>query len=103
MAKRRVGPRGRTRVALGLAAFLVVTSSVIWRRSHGNAEARRLHALGTEAAALDAQRAELENAVRRAASQVQLAPLAQRLGMRTPNDSQVIWLPAPDPRERRSR
>jgi len=32
MMARRGALRGRTAIAIGLAAFLVVTSSVVWRR-----------------------------------------------------------------------
>jgi DMSO/TMAO reductase YedYZ heme-binding membrane subunit len=100
MAKRGVGLRGRTIVAVVLASFLAVTMSVIWRRSVGTSEARRLQALSNRLAALDAQHAQLEGQVRQSASLVGLAPAAQRLGMRMPNDSQVIYLPLPPRRER---
>lgn len=100
MATRRVGARlgalrGRTAIAIGLAAFLVMSTSVIWRRAQGNAAATRLHALGTQVDELRAQRAKVEGEVRRAASQVELVPKVQRLGMRFPSDSQVIDLPDP--------
>jgi hypothetical protein len=82
-------------VALALASFLAVATSVIWRRSVGSTQARHLHALGARRAELEAQRAQLDGAVRRAASRPQLVPAAQRLGMRVPDDSQVVWLAQP--------
>jgi outer membrane murein-binding lipoprotein Lpp len=87
--------RGRTAIAISLAAFLVVTSSVVWRRARGSAAAARLHELGAKVDELQAQRARLEGEVRRVSSQVELAPRAQRLGLRFPSDSQVINLPDP--------
>lgn len=95
MAKRRQQLRGRTTIALGLAAFLLVTTSVIWRRGQGSAAALRLHSLGTRIDELQAQRARLDGEVRRASSRQELAPRAQRLGLRFPSDSQVIDLPDP--------
>ena len=87
--------RGRTAIAMGLAAFLLVTTSVVWRRAKGSTAAIRLHELGTRIDELHAQRSKLDGEVRRAASQVELVPRVQRLGMRVPSDSQVIHLPDP--------
>ncbi|HEY5545676.1 MAG TPA: hypothetical protein VIK50_06440 [Gemmatimonadaceae bacterium] len=95
MMARRGALRGRTAIAIGLAAFLVVTSSVVWRRARGNAAAARLHALGAKVDELQAQRARFEGEVRRVSSQVELVPRVQRLGMHFPSDSQVIHLPDP--------
>lgn len=87
--------RGRTAIALGLATFLLVTTSVVWRRARGSAAAIRLHSLGARIGELEAQRARLDGDVRRALSRVELVPRVQRLGMTFPNDSQVIDLPVP--------
>jgi cell division protein FtsL len=100
MAARRVAPRGRSIVALVLAAFLVVSGSVVWRRSRGTAEARRLHDLVTRRAELDAERAQLESEIQRLLSRERLVPVAQRLGLVVPADSQLIYLPRPEPKER---
>lgn len=90
--------RGRTMVALGLAGFLAVTTSVTWRRARGSQVATRLHALRAEYDALQAERTQLEGAVRRAGGRVELVPRVERLGMRVPSDSQVIDLPLPEKR-----
>ena len=99
MASRRVtgrgAVRGRTAIAIGLAAFLLVTTSVVWRRARGTEAASRLHQLGAQVDELQAQRARLDGEVRRASSQMQLVPRVQRLGMRFPSDSQVVDLPDP--------
>jgi hypothetical protein len=92
---RGVALRGRTAIAIGLGALLVVTTSVTWRRAVGNAAATRLDSLRATHDELQAQRTRLEGEVRRATSQVELVPRVQRLGMRFPSDSQVIDLPDP--------
>lgn len=95
MAARGVALRGRTAIAIGLAAFLLVSTSVVWRRARGNATAARLDSLGARVNELEAVRTRLEGDVRRAGSQVDLRPRAERLGLRVPSDSQVIVLPDP--------
>ena len=98
MARAKAGRgqvRGRTTIAVGLVAFLLVTTSVVWRRAKGSEAAIRLHSLGTRIDELRAQRTRLEGEVLRVSSQQELAPRAQRLGMRFPSDSQVIDLPDP--------
>jgi len=83
---------------IGLAGFLLVTTGVIWRRSVGIAEARRLQDLARRRDALHNERLKLEGEIRAASSRARLAPLAeQRLGMRLPSASQVILLTRPAP------
>lgn len=100
MAARRVRLRGRSIVAIALGVFLLVTTTVIWRRSQGSAAARRLAAMDSRRNELAAQRAALEGEVQRAASQERLVPVAGRLGLRVPAADQVIQLPRPEPKER---
>lgn len=95
VSKRRGGVRGRAAIAIGLGAFLVVATSVVWRRAKGSSAAAHLHDLGVQVDELQAQRARLQGEVRRASSRVELAPRVQRFGMRVPSDSQVIDLPDP--------
>jgi cell division protein FtsL len=78
---------------LSILAFLVVATSVVWRRSLGSAAARRLHVLVMQRTELEAERARLLGEIRRATSQVELVPVVARLGMRFPSDSQVVFLP----------
>jgi cell division protein FtsL len=83
-------------VFLGLLGFVLVATGVIWRRSIGLAQARELRALQQRRAALDAQQAALEGAIRDASSRARLARTAEdRLGMRVPPESLVIRLPRP--------
>lgn len=93
--------RGRSLVALVLLGFVLVATGVIWRRSLGLARAREERALEQRRAALDAERAKLEGDIRDASSRARLARIAEeRLQMRIPNDSQVIYL---DPTGRKAR
>ncbi len=89
--------RPRSIVLLGLLGFVVVATGVIWRRSTGLAQARELRELSQRRAALDAQQAALEGAIRDAASRARLARTAEeKLGMRVPPESLVIRLPRPN-------
>jgi cell division protein FtsL len=94
----RTPMRGRGLVALILLGFVVVATSVIWRRSYGIAQARSIRQLSAQRSQLEAEKASLEAAVRDAASRVRLGPLVERrLDMKVPSDSQVIILPRPVP------
>ena len=86
--------RGRSLVFLLLIGFFLVATGVIWRRSTGLAQARELAELQERRAALEAQQAALEGAIRDASSRARLGRIAEeRLGMRVPPDSLVIRLP----------
>ena len=88
--------RGRTVVLLGLVAFVVVATGVIWRRSVGVAQARTLRELRETRGSLAASEAALEGAIRDASSRARLArTVEERLGMRIPAESLVIRLPRP--------
>jgi hypothetical protein len=83
--------RGRSVVALTLFGFVLVATSVIWRRSFGHSQSRLVQQLERLRMDLRAQRAQLERDIREAASRDKLTPLVeQRLGLRMPSDSQVI-------------
>ena len=86
--------RGRSVIALSLLGFVLVATSVIWRRTFGYTQSRELQQLERRRNDLRAQRAQLEREIRDAASSARLGPVVeQRLRMRVPNDSQVIVLP----------
>jgi cell division protein FtsL len=96
MATRRVksGGSGRLRLAFLLIAFLMITGTVILRRSYGNRGARELVELDSRRAALVAERLRLEAEIRSATSRARIEPIAtQRLQMHIPSDSQVILVP----------
>jgi len=100
MAKRRVGRRGRWTVALAIGVFLLVATSVVWRRARGIATASTLEQLSTQLSRLQTQRAQLESEIRSQSSMSHLGAQVQgRLGMRVPNDSMVILLPRPRRRD----
>ena len=78
---------------VALAGFLLVSVGVIWRRSVGHAESRRLQGLERQKDALRNEQLKLEGEIRAASSRAQLAPLVERrLGMRLPPASKVILL-----------
>ena len=96
--------RGRSLVALILLGFVLVAAGVIWRRSTGIARARDESRLEQRRAALAAERAQLEGEIRDASSRSKLARVAEeRLHMRIPNDSQVIFVARPPAFKNRSR
>jgi len=91
--------RGRHWVALWLAGFLVMAALVVWRQTAALATARQLKALQTVRQALEVTRASEAARVRRAGSRDVLVPLAQsRLGLRLPQDTEIVILQ--DPRAR---
>lgn len=94
MAKRAVARRGRSWVALGLLAFVLIAAAVVWRRTVGIAEARDLRQLEERRQDLLSRRAALEGEIRDASSRSVLVPLVEhRLGMSVPSDTQVVILP----------
>jgi len=93
----RARMKGRHWTVILLAAFLGITLVVIWRQTAALAEARRLQALQKTRAALEVQRATLRGDIQRAGSRAVLVPLAEhRLGLRLPQDSEIIILQGPD-------
>lgn len=72
-----------------LAGFLIVAFAVIWRRSYGITQARRLADLDRTVVQLEAERARLVGLIRDESGRAQLAPAVEKLGMRVPDDRQV--------------
>ena len=96
MAKKRVASsgRGRFRLAVLLALFLVISGVVILRRSFGNRGAREILDLDNRRAGLVAERLRLESEIRAASSRARIQPVAeQRLQMHVPPDSLVNFVP----------
>jgi len=96
MATRRVAPprrRGRTTVFLALTGFLIVTVSVVARRSWGRSLQRDLTAIERTRTQLGGEVVKLQADIRSASSRNRLAPLVEStLGMRVPSDTQVTDL-----------
>ncbi|MCC6319232.1 MAG: hypothetical protein IT361_16280 [Gemmatimonadaceae bacterium] len=96
MAKRRVAPRARARIALVLIGFVVVASIVVARRTVGATRARALHSLDRQRATLVSERAKLVADVGSAKSLARLQPLVERrLGLHRPDPSRIFQLPKP--------
>jgi type II secretory pathway component PulJ len=83
-------------VALTLLGFVLVATSVIWRRALGISQTKRVQQLERQRSDLRAQRAQLEREIREAASRERLAPLVGRLRLQMPSDSQVIMIERQD-------
>ena len=100
MAKRGVALRGRSLVALVLAAFVLVALSIVWRRTLGIGQSERLAALDGKRNQLEGERARLESEIRDASSRQRLGVVAEgQLGMHIPSDKQVVILPRAGRRE----
>lgn len=94
MAKRGVALRGRTLVALVLAAFVLVALAIVWRRTIGIEQSETLAKLDVKRTELEGERAQLEGDIRDATSRQNLGVAAEsRLGMHIPTDQQVVILP----------
>ncbi|MBA3646265.1 MAG: hypothetical protein H0W63_08815 [Gemmatimonadaceae bacterium] len=93
MAKRDVGIRGRSIFGMLLGAFIVVTLTVVWRRSLGFSEARDIQQMTRTKSVLEGERARLESELRDLTSRQRLGPVVeQRLGMHVPIGRQVVIL-----------
>jgi len=100
MAKSRVKLRGRSLVAIILAAFVLVALAIVWRRTIGISQSERLAALDARRVGLEGERARLESEIRDASARQTLgATVEHRLGMHIPTDKQVVILPRPRPNE----
>ena len=89
--------RGRFVVALTLFGFVLVATSVIWRRTFGLSQSRVVQQLERQKSNLRAQRNQLQREIRDAASRDRLKSVVeQRLRLRTPSDSQVIVIDRKD-------
>ena len=88
--------RGRNVVGIILAGFLLVALAIVWRRTIGIAQSETLTALDARKVQLQGERVRLESEIRDASSRRRLGEVAEgRLGMRIPDDNQVIILPRP--------
>ena len=97
MATRTLAGRGRVRIVLLMLAFLVISGGVILRRTFGIAAATELRDLEARRAAMINEKLRLEGEIRAASSRGRLLPVAARLHLRVPADSQVISIPRTAP------
>jgi hypothetical protein len=88
--------KGRHWLALWLAGFLAVASVVQWRQGAAREAADELRALAVARGALGVSRAAAAGEILKARSRAVLVPLAERrLGLRLPQDSEIIILQEP--------
>jgi hypothetical protein len=89
-AKTRTRLRGRSLVALGLLAFVSVTSLVIWRRSVGVSTAKAIRDATITKRNLESQKVTLERDIRNAQTrQAVVGEAERRLGLHVASDSQT--------------
>jgi hypothetical protein len=94
MATRKVGAgSGRMRLVLLMLGFLAITGGIILRRSFGIAGATEVRELEARKAAVINEKLRLEGEIRAASSRGRMLPVAERLNLRVPADSQVISIP----------
>lgn len=92
MAKKRL-KAGRWIVAGGLIAFVLVSATVIGRRSYGHSEGLQLTQLQRRKSNLESERVRLEQQIRNASTRSVIVPIAERvLGMHLPTESQMVNL-----------
>lgn len=97
MATRKVASRGRMRIVLLMLAFLVISGGVILRRTVGIAAATELRELEARRTAMINEKLRLEGVIRAASSRGRMLPVAERLNLHVPADSQVISIPRVTP------
>jgi hypothetical protein len=88
------GPlKGRAGIAIGLGAFLVVASIVVWRRGEGASTVREMGRLANRQRALISERTTLDRDIRSAMSRRRvIAEAERRLGLHVATDAQTRML-----------
>lgn len=82
-----------------LGAFIIVTLTVVWRRSIGISASRDIQQLDRNKSDLEGERARLESELRDLTSRQRLGPIVeQKLGMHIPAGREVVILPRKTPR-----
>jgi len=95
-SRKRSPLKGRSLIAIGLVAFLIVTSLVVWRRSVGVATARAMRKAELEKTALETERTTLQRQIRDAQTRGRVIAEAQRrLGLHVATDEQTRLIAGP--------
>ncbi len=83
-------------IAGGLLGFVLIAVAVVARRSYGHREGASITTLSRRQAELRSERTRLAQLIRESSSLTHIRPIAeQRLGMRTPSETQIVLLPRP--------
>lgn len=102
MASRNSRFGKRTLIAVGLTAFVIIAFIVVWRRSVGVENAKRLARMEVRKGELETERKTLEDAIREASSNARIEPVARRrLNMHTATETEVRYY-SRDPRDGRA-
>jgi hypothetical protein len=98
--RRRTPLKGRGLIALGLLAFLAVSSLVVWRRSVGVSTANAMEKARLEKRSLETERKTLQGNIELAKTRPHIVGEAQRrLGLHVPSDSQTRLVADPGARQ----
>lgn len=100
MRRRAAGARRRPRGVLYVTGWLLLLlgalALVVLRQTRGVALDRELHAVERERAIAEAERVEFVREIQTLRSRVRITRVArQRLGMRLPDDEEIIFLAVP--------
>jgi hypothetical protein len=90
--------RGTGAIRMGLACALLfgALSTVVWRQSRALEELRGLDAARAQRVLLQAERSELQRSIQRLESRAHVVAAAgQRLGLRVPAGTEIVFLKAP--------
>ena len=97
---RRAPLKGRALIAVGLLAFLVMSSVVVWRRSVGVSTAGAIRIAKFEKRSLETERKTLQGNIELAKTRPRIVGEAQRrLGLHVPSDSQTRLIAEPGTRQ----
>jgi cell division protein FtsL len=90
--------KGNGAIRMGVAFALLYASLalVVWRQSRALDELRGLDAARSERAVLQAERSDLQREIQRLESRAHVVAVAgERLGLRTPSASEIVFLQSP--------
>ena len=84
---------GSLKASVAIALLLAALSLVTWRQARTLEALAELDRLRREVSLMTAERNELGNRIQVLESRGRVVPAAiERLGMRTPNGSEIVWL-----------
>ena len=88
---------GASLVALAMAALLGALTLVAWRQSRALESLAELDTVRSEVSLALAEREELDRRIRRLESRAHVVEAASRIGMHTPEASEIVYLTGGQP------
>jgi cell division protein FtsL len=81
-------------IAGGLVGFVLISAAVVARRSYGHRQGSIVTGLQKKQSDLASERVRLAQQIREGSSRTSIQPIAEkRLGMRSPSETQIVFLP----------